>query len=79
MSATSPRWSSRARADPGEARIQLETGLNQLANVFTDADSAQHLERARVAVEKDSFYQALRSLRALMPVEDHLMQLAGMS
>ncbi|MEM9099182.1 MAG: flagellar biosynthesis repressor FlbT [Pseudomonadota bacterium] len=66
-------------ADPDEARVQLETGLSQLASVFTDLQSRGHLERARDALDKDSFYQALRSLRALMPVEDHLMSMAHMS
>ncbi|MEM9046624.1 MAG: flagellar biosynthesis repressor FlbT [Pseudomonadota bacterium] len=63
-------------ADPEEARVQLETGLTQLASVFNDHQSRDHLERARLALEQDSFYQALRSLRALMPVEDHLLSLA---
>lgn len=63
-------------ANPDEARVQLETGLSQLASVFTDLQSRGHLERARDALDKDSFYQALRSLRALMPVEDHLMSMA---
>ncbi|MEM1274944.1 MAG: flagellar biosynthesis repressor FlbT [Pseudomonadota bacterium] len=66
-------------ANPDEARVQLETGLSQLASVFTDLQSRGHLERARDALDKDSFYQALRSLRALMPVEDHLMSMAHMS
>lgn len=66
-------------ADPVDARCQLEIGLTQLAEVFNDKNSLQHLERAREAVADESFYQALRSLRALMPAEDHLMALAGTS
>ncbi|MEM8791512.1 MAG: flagellar biosynthesis repressor FlbT [Pseudomonadota bacterium] len=63
-------------ADPDEARVQIETGLAQLASIFDDHQSKRHLTRARQALDKDSFYQALRSLRALMPLEDHLLSLA---
>ncbi|MEM9370574.1 MAG: flagellar biosynthesis repressor FlbT [Pseudomonadota bacterium] len=66
-------------ADPADARIQLETGLSQLSEVFNDSQSLHHLDQARAALAEESFYQALRNLRALMPAEDHLMALAGIN
>lgn len=65
--------------DPEVARPQLVTGVSQLSEVFNDSSSLYHLDRARDAISSESYYQALRSLRALMPAEDHLMALAGIS
>lgn len=60
-------------ADPDEACRQLNRGIEQLSQVFTDADSREHLAAATDAVADRRFYQAMRALRALMPREARLL------
>ena len=60
-------------ADPSEARHQLLRGIEQLSQVFRDPDSRAHLASATAAVIEGQTYQALRSLRALLPREDRLL------
>lgn len=60
-------------ADPGEARGQLLTGIEQLSQVFRDSDSRRALKDASDAVLSDRFYQALKALRLLIPRENRLM------
>lgn len=59
-------------AQPGEARHQLLRGIEQLSQVLTDPDSRAHLTAATEAVLADQHYQALKSLRALLPREERL-------
>lgn len=58
---------------PDQAAPQVSRGIEQLAQVFSDAASRRDLEDAAAAVADDQFYKALRSLRALLPREDALM------
>ncbi len=60
-------------ADPEEAHHQLLRGIEQLSQVFTDPDSRRLLEQATQTVLERNFYQALKSLRGLLPREDRLM------
>ncbi|WP_095587881.1 flagellar biosynthesis repressor FlbT [Actibacterium ureilyticum] len=60
-------------AEPDEARMQLLRGIEQLSQVLTDTDSRQHLSMASDCVVSGQFYQALRSMRALLPREARLM------
>lgn len=60
-------------ADPGEARLQLLRGIEQLSQVFTDRDSRTHLDAATAAVVAGQHYAALKSLRSLLPREDRLL------
>ena len=60
-------------AEPDEARPQLLRGIEQLSQVFTDADSRQQLARATRAVIEGDHYPAMRHLRALLPREERLM------
>jgi flagellar biosynthesis repressor protein FlbT len=60
-------------ADPDEAARQLERGIEQLAQVFQDADSRGQLEAAGAAVGERRFYQAMRALRCLLPREARLL------
>ena len=60
-------------ADPEEARHQLLRGIEQLSQVFTDPDSRRLLEKATETVLERNFYQAMKSLRGLLPREDRLM------
>ena len=63
-------------ADPDEAAVQLARGIEQLSQVFLDADSRMHLGAATEALGERRFYQTLRALRGLLPREARLM---GMS
>lgn len=60
-------------ADADEARRQLIRGIEQLSQVFQDADSRVHLTAATEAVVAGKFYQAMRSLRNLLPREARLL------
>jgi len=61
-------------ADPAEARHQLLRGIEQLSQVLTDHDSREQLNAATDSVLKERFYQALKSLRALLPREQRLFE-----
>lgn len=60
-------------ADPEEARGQLLRGIEQLSQVFQDADSRAHLTAATEAVEAGRFYQVMRALRNILPRETRLL------
>ena len=64
-------------AGEAEARQQLLTGIEQLSQVFLDADSRRTLDTASQAVTVGQLYQALKSLRALIPREDRLLATAA--
>lgn len=60
-------------ADPDEAGHQLQRGIGQLGQVFADSESAAILNCAAEACKEGNFYQALRSLRGLLPKEVELL------
>ncbi len=60
-----------------EARRQILMGVDQLAGVFDDAESAAALDAAATHAMNDRFYPALRALRTLLPREAQLMGAAG--
>jgi flagellar protein FlbT len=59
-------------ADPEEAKLQLLRGIEQLSQVLTDYDSRTQLTAASRAVMENQHYQALKSLRSLLPREERL-------
>lgn len=59
-------------ADAEEAKLQLLRGIEQLSQVLTDYDSRTQLTAASRAVMENQHYQALKSLRALLPREERL-------
>lgn len=61
----------------GEARHQIIRGIEQLSQVFTDHDSRSQLTAATEAVLDEQFYQAMKSLRSLLPREARLLAAAG--
>jgi flagellar protein FlbT len=63
-------------AQPEEARRQLMSGIDQLAQVFDDPDSAEALDTAAGHVVGGRFYPALRALRTLLAREALLMAAA---
>lgn len=59
--------------EPDDAHLPLLRQVEELSQVFTDADSRTHLvEATRCLIEREH-YRALKALRALMPREDRLM------
>ncbi|MGR3514784.1 MAG: flagellar biosynthesis repressor FlbT [Paracoccaceae bacterium] len=58
---------------PSEARPQLLSGIEQLSQVLSDADSRRTLQDASEAVISERYYQAMKSLRMLIPREDRLL------
>ena len=64
-------------ADEAEAKHQLLRGIDQLAQVFTDPESRMHLAQAAEETRMNRFYQVMKSLRSLMPREQHLLALAS--
>lgn len=59
------------------ARHQIIRGIEQLSQVFTDHDSRTQLNAATEAVLDEQFYQAMKSLRSLLPREARLMAASG--
>ncbi len=63
--------------DPAEARPQLLSGIEQLSQALNDADSRKTLNDATDAVLSERYYQAMKSLRLLIPREDRLLAATG--
>jgi flagellar protein FlbT len=60
-------------ADPKECKLQLLRKIEELSRVLTDTDSHSKLALATAALIDGQHYQALKSLRGLIPREDRLM------
>jgi len=60
-------------ADPREAGHQLLRGIEQLSQVFLDADSRRHLDAATGHLLAARHYQTLKALRSLLPREARLL------
>lgn len=58
--------------DVEHARPQLLRAIEQLSQVFSDADSRRFLAAATTAVGEGRHYQALKALRELLPREERL-------
>ncbi|WP_170351081.1 flagellar biosynthesis repressor FlbT [Ruegeria atlantica] len=59
--------------EPERARQQLLRRVEELSQVFTDADSRRVLSEATEALLAEQYYKSLKSLRALLPREERLM------
>jgi flagellar protein FlbT len=59
-----------------QASFQLLRGIEQLQQVLIDRDSLAQLEDAADAVRQADFYRAMKRLRALLPIEEHLLAAA---
>lgn len=60
-------------AEPTDLQTPLLRAIEQLSQVFRDTDSAQYLREATETTLDGEYYQALKSLRALLPREARLM------
>lgn len=61
-------------ADPDKGRDQLLSGIEQLSQVFTDADSRSRLDAATESAVAHRIYPALKALRGLLAREQRLME-----
>ncbi|MFV0475108.1 MAG: flagellar biosynthesis repressor FlbT [Pikeienuella sp.] len=61
--------------DETEAKAQIAAGIRQLAQVFTDDESTRRLARSAEDIALGRFYPALRGLRAVLPMEERLINL----
>jgi len=61
-----------AESDPGQR--QLLTGIEQLSQAFTDEGSRALLRKAGAEAIRSRYYQALRLLRDLLPLEEALLR-----
>ncbi|NOD94118.1 flagellar biosynthesis repressor FlbT [Ruegeria sp. HKCCD4884] len=59
--------------EPEHARQQLLRRVEELSQVFTDADSRRVLSEATDALVAEHYYKCLKSLRSLLPREERLM------
>ncbi|MEM1005969.1 MAG: flagellar biosynthesis repressor FlbT [Pseudomonadota bacterium] len=59
--------------EPDQARQQLLRRVEELSQVFTDADSRRVLGEATDALIAKQYYKCLKSLRTLLPREERLM------
>ncbi|WP_298937369.1 flagellar biosynthesis repressor FlbT [uncultured Ruegeria sp.] len=59
--------------EPDHARQQLLRRVEELSQVFTDADSRRVLAEATDALVAEHYYKCLKSLRSLLPREERLM------
>lgn len=59
--------------EPVQARQQLLRRVEELSQVFTDADSRRVLAEATEALVAEQYYKCLKSLRSLLPREERLM------
>lgn len=60
-------------SDPDDAHLPLLRQIEELSQVFTDADSRQVLSEASTSIIERQHYRTLKSLRSLLPREDRLM------
>lgn len=56
-----------------QAKLQILRGIEQLSQVFTDADSRAQLAQATDQMVSGNTYQALKALRTLLPREERLL------
>jgi len=59
--------------DAEDAKMPMLRRIEELSQVFTDADSRSNLSRATDAVVTGQHYQCLKSLRALLAREDRIL------
>ena len=59
--------------DPKQAKMPMLRRIEELSQVFTDADSRANLSRATEALVNGQHYQCLKHLRALLAREDRIL------
>ncbi|MQY42042.1 flagellar biosynthesis repressor FlbT [Epibacterium sp. SM1969] len=59
--------------DPDEDRLAMLRRIEELSQVFVDADSRRSLAEATEALVGDNHYRCLKALRTLLPREERLL------
>lgn len=59
--------------DTADGGGQIARGIAQLSNVLRDEDSAARLRSAAKYLAAGQFYQVLKTLRGLLPIENELL------
>ncbi|WP_170364874.1 flagellar biosynthesis repressor FlbT [Ruegeria arenilitoris] len=59
--------------EAGDEKQQLLRRIEELSQVFTDADSRRVLAQATEALVTEQYYKCLKALRSLLPREERLM------
>ena len=57
--------------------IPAKRGIEQLSQVMTDHDSRGQLDSATDSILQERYYQALKTLRGLLPREKRLLGVAA--
>lgn len=60
--------------EPGDTTVQALSQLENLTQIFPDIASRERLYLARSALAERNYYKAFRQLRALLPLEERLLQ-----
>ncbi|MGB7319149.1 MAG: flagellar biosynthesis repressor FlbT [Planktotalea sp.] len=60
-------------SDPELVSEQIAGQISELARILTDPICQEHLSIARRSVVQGKFYNAMKSLKALLPVERNLL------
>lgn len=60
-------------SDPSDVSPQIAGQISELARILMDPISQEHLAVARTAVVEGKFYNALKSLKSLLPLERELL------
>lgn len=64
-------------SDAEDLRFSLLRQVEDLSQVFIDADSRRHLDEASAALLANNHYRCLKALRSLIPREDRLFAASG--
>jgi len=59
--------------NPADARLTLLRHIEDLSQVFVDAESRRHLDGASTALVSGDHYRCLKALRSLLPREERLL------
>ncbi|MDA7827281.1 flagellar biosynthesis repressor FlbT [Rhodobacteraceae bacterium] len=59
-------------ADPNLTKLHILTRIEELSQIFTDADSRRHIAAATEALIHEQHYQCLKALRSLLSREQRL-------
>jgi flagellar protein FlbT len=60
-------------SDPKAATPQIAGQISELTNILMDPFCQEHLETAQKSVVQGKFYNALKSLKLLIPIERELL------
>lgn len=60
-------------AEPEQIQEQVTQQINDLGGILLDPVSQSHLSTARAALRESKFYNALKAMKSLLPLEQQLL------